>query len=244
VETTTARRIAVAGPGRVGLSLAGLWRAAGHEIGLTAARSPDKLAAAARWVGGSTRALAAAEVAGWADAVLLAVPWWTAQDVVIGLELQGTVLLDAVNPYTPGWGPRDPGLPVDVSAAERIAEWAPGASVVKAFNTIPTAALTHELARRGVEPPAGHLRSADASPLPPDAAPASTWAVLLCGDDPAAVGLTADLVHDAGFAPVTAGPLSAARRQELGGAWYGVRWTPRQALDHITAVPPIEQDVP
>jgi predicted dinucleotide-binding enzyme len=57
------------------------------------------------------------------------------QEILAGLgDLTGKVIIDAVNPLLPGLA----GLAVgtDASGAEQIAQWAPGAKVVKAFNTI------------------------------------------------------------------------------------------------------------
>jgi predicted dinucleotide-binding enzyme len=71
-----------------------------------------------------------------------------------------------------------------------VAEWAPGARVVKAFNT--TGAGNIENPRYG----------------------AQTVTMFVCGDDPAAKAAVMSLAQDIGFEPVDTGPLTMARYLE------------------------------
>jgi predicted dinucleotide-binding enzyme len=76
------------------------------------------------------------EAAAQADIVMLNIPWNVAEDVVRGLgDLSGKIIIDPVNPrIVAADGFRD--FPTNTSNAERIQNLAPGAFVVKAFNTI------------------------------------------------------------------------------------------------------------
>jgi predicted dinucleotide-binding enzyme len=137
------------------------------------------------------------------DAVLLAVPYAAAVDVVAGLEpaLRGRVLVDCTNPVGPGFSLLTEGGP---SAAQRIASAAPGAHVVKAFN------LCHVDVWR-LTPPVF-----DGRPL----------AVPLCGDDAGALDVVRRLVRDVGCEPLNAGGLRRAALVEataalLIGLWVG-----------------------
>jgi len=81
-------------------------------------------------------------------------------------------------------------VPSGTSAAEQIAAAAPGARVVKAFNTTF----------------AGNLVAGEAGGLPLD--------VFIAGDDAEAKQAVADLAASGGLRPVDAGPLRRARELE------------------------------
>jgi predicted dinucleotide-binding enzyme len=143
-------RIGLVGGGRVGGALAATWAVAGHDVRV------------------STRGTVSETAAG-ADVVVLAVtgPAIPAALAAAG-PLDGKVLIDATNNLSGGPGGRE------------IAALAPGARVVKAFNTV-FATFLHD--------------------TPPER-PAS---LVLCGDDAEAKDVVAGLVRDAGFEPVDAG---------------------------------------
>ena len=110
--------------------------AAGHEVVLSSRRGQDFLAARLPSLG------AAHPRPPWrwpqADYVLLAVPWPNVEDALRGLPAwNGRVLIDATNPfseYSPNLGAlADLG---GKGASEIVAGFAPGARVVKAFNSI------------------------------------------------------------------------------------------------------------
>ena len=79
------------------------------------------------------------------------------------------------------------------SGAEALAERLPKAWIVSAFNTVPSEVLFGVFeARRKVTRPS----------------------LVYCGDDSRAKGIAAELIRDAGFDPVDAGPLRIARYTE------------------------------
>lgn len=115
-------RIAILGAGRVGRALGTGWAARGHDV-VYGVRDPSD----PRHVG-----IGSVEAPGTAarDAVLvLALPWSAVPDALGGVETVGKVVVDATNPI----GSPDP---AGRSGAERVADQAPGARVVKAFNTV------------------------------------------------------------------------------------------------------------
>ncbi|GHF59889.1 NADPH-dependent F420 reductase [Streptomyces griseosporeus] len=181
-------RIGILGTGNMADALGGQWRRAGHEV----------------VAGGRSAATGLREAAGHGtDAVLVALPWQAATDVVgeLAEELRGRVLIDCTNPVGPGFRLLTAGGP---AAAERIAAAAPGARVVKAFN------LCHEDVWRTTPP------VFDGRPL----------AVPLCGDDEAALSVVRRLVRDLGCEPLNAGGLDRAGLLEataalLIGLWVG-----------------------
>jgi predicted dinucleotide-binding enzyme len=137
-------------------------------------------------------------------------------------DLSGKLLIDSMNPYAPGYTGRDPGLSKSATGVETLANWLPHARIVKAFNTVPDAALTSELHHRGIAEALG-LRQPDGNKLPDDAPAPGQWPCLIAGDDDGAVGTVETLVREIGFIPVRAGGLSRAIFFELGGPLYGQR---------------------
>jgi len=126
-----------------------------------------------------------------ADAVVLAVPSDALGDTIAALgAVHGRVIIDATN--TLGKPPPDGAT----SGAAHLATLAEGASVVKAFNTMGWETMADPMidGRRAV--------------------------CFVCGDDPAARSLAAQLGRDLGFEAVDAGDLEAARHLEsLASFW-------------------------
>jgi predicted dinucleotide-binding enzyme len=124
-----------------------------------------------------------------AEVVLLATPYAAAPELLASLgDLAGRVLIDCSNPLKPDLS----GLVVEGgdSAAERIAGWARGGRVVKAFNVASTATMAQPRY---------------------DGQPASMF---YCGDDRDAKTCVRQLIADLDFEPVDAGPLRCARYLE------------------------------
>ncbi|GAA3539378.1 NAD(P)-binding domain-containing protein [Amycolatopsis ultiminotia] len=182
-------RIALFGTGGMAAALGSRWRQ--HRLTVSG-RDPERAAKLAGELGAEVQPWAAA--AREADAVLLAVPVSALEELLPPLELTGTVLLDCTN--TPG-DPEPPGTPV----ATRIAELAPGASVVKAFN----------------------LAKVDVWRRTPPTFEGRPLGVPLCGA-PAAVEVAAELVRDVGATPLPAGGLDRAPLLEATAAFAIGLW--------------------
>jgi hypothetical protein len=183
--------ISIIGLGNMASALAGRALAGGNAVEITG-RDPVKANELATALGGATVGTAGAAPAG--DIVILAVPYASAAAVVseYGDALQGKVIVDITNPFTPD----AKGLltPDGSSAAEEIAKAAPaGAHVVKAFNTL----FSNVLA-------AG---SAEGRPLD----------VFIAGDDAQAKTRVSAFIESLGLRPMDAGPLPMARALENAG---------------------------
>ena len=178
-------KIAVVGFGNVGAQLGKLWAKKGHQVtaGLREG-SKDRQKAADAGVGVATPAEAVKD----AEVVVIALPWPAVQEALKTLSLDGKVVIDAVNPVRPDLSIE---VPEEGSAALAIAQWARGARLVKAFNTI------------------GSMLMGD-----------PTFDMMYCGDDAQAKEIVHGLVADTGMKPVDVGPLSNSRYLEaVAGLW-------------------------
>ncbi len=137
------------GAGAVALAFAREALAAGHEVVLSSRRGPESLASKVAELGHGASA-ATVEEAASLDYVLLAVPWPNVEDALRGLPAwNGRVLIDATNPfieYSPNLVLADLG---GKGASEIVAGLAPGARVVKAFNSIVTARFNEGPVKNG-----------------------------------------------------------------------------------------------
>ncbi len=172
--------IAVLGAGRVGATLGRRFAEAGHDV-LYGVRNPED----PKHTTVPGPVLPIAEAAARAEVVVLTTSWAGAEEALRAAgDLTGKVLIDATNPIGPGMvlthGTTD-------SGAEQVSRWAPGAQVVKAFNSIGMEVM--------VNPRFGDAR-------------AVLW---FCGDDVPACDAVSRLAADIGFEPVRLGPLARAR---------------------------------
>ncbi|WP_436232641.1 NADPH-dependent F420 reductase [Actinacidiphila alni] len=209
-------RIGILGTGVLARALAEGWARAGHEVvvGGRSAERADKLAEA---VGRGVTAAGPRTAAAGRDAVLLAVDWDGAEEMLAAAgadegALAGTVLIDPTNAVEHGVGVL---LTGDGSMAARIAARAPGADVVKAFHLFPATEWT-----RGAE-------RGDAAPV----------TVVICGDAPAALDTVGTLVRDVGARPAVLGGLDRARQlEEAAGFVIGLVFAghdPNSAVPHV-----------
>ncbi len=205
-------RIGVLGTGNMADALATPWVRAGHQVtvGGRDARKAERLA---ERIGARSGGLRAA--AEFGEVVLSALPFGVGAEVVreLGAALAGKVLLDCSNPVGPGFRLLTDGGP---SAARLLAQAAPGARVVKAFN------LCHEDVWR-MRPPVF-----DGRPL----------AVPVCGDDEEALARVSELVRDVGCAPLAGGGLERAGLLEATAALFIGLWV-GEGADAQAIAPPL-----
>jgi predicted dinucleotide-binding enzyme len=185
-------RIGIMGSGLMGGKLGTIFARAGHEVVFSYARSKKKLNKLARDAKGKARAGTPHQAAQDADALLLAVHWSRLKDVLKQAgDLSGKVIVSCSLPMNTG----DTKLVVGhtSSGAEALAKKLPKARVVSAFNTVPSEVLfdVYEGRRKSTRP-----------------------SLVYCGDDRRAKDVAAELIRDAGFDPVDAGPLRIARYTE------------------------------
>lgn len=169
--------ISIIGAGNVGSALADGFTAAGHSVVL-GSRNPDTGAH------DGVRITTQREAAEQGGVVVLALPASVVADVAADLHeaLAGKPVIDASNEYPTATSQR--------SVAARVADAAPDARVVKAFNTIGANRMTDPVID-------GECAT-----------------MFLAGDDEDALETVASLADDLGFEPLVAGDLSAANHLE------------------------------
>ena len=138
ISSASADTIAVIGTGNVGAALGPEFAAQGHTI-VYGSREPDRedvQALIARTDGAASARQPADAVVG-ADMVVLAVPGTAAVSITEGLgDLSGKIIIDPTNVVSREGGRMSHGVPGKGSNAALIQAAAPGATVVKAFNTL------------------------------------------------------------------------------------------------------------
>lgn len=182
--------IAVFGTGSVGSTLGRRLALVGHQVTF-GSRAPqsDRVQALVQENQNAHTATDLPSAAAAADVIVLAAPWPAVEEVLESAgDLTGKVLIDCTNPLNETFDGLELGY--HESAAERIAEWAPGARVVKAFNTVSVSTMS--------EPAYDGVRAS----------------LFYCGDDPRAKQTTARLIEQLGMEPVDCGPLQNARYLE------------------------------
>jgi len=189
-------KIGILGTGDVGQSLAKGLISLGHEVMIGSRESGgEKLTKALASVGGGARGGTFAEAAAFGEIVALCC-LGAAIESVLGLagpkNLAGKVLIDATNPldFSRGFPPRLSSME-DGSAGQMVQRLAPGARVVKAFNTAGNATYVHPSYEGG----------------PPD--------MFICGDDDAAKAAVAEICKSFGWGVIDLGGIEASHYLEV-----------------------------
>lgn len=165
------QKLAIIGNGNVGSAIESGAKTGGYEVRTTGADPKE------------VRGLAA-----WGDLIVLAVPAPARQAAIEALgDVRGKVIVDPSNLLNADW---TYGGDLNKSGAEQIQEWAAGARVVKAFNTVFAQNMS-----------TGKVKG-------------ETLSLLVAGDDADAKQQVMDLGSAIGFESIDAGPLANARYLE------------------------------
>ena len=188
-----ALRIGIIGAGNMGGPLGLAWAEAGHEV-LWATRNPEELMPLVREAAPRASAGYADAAAFFGDVVVLALPPGAIPDLgrEIGDLLRGKIVIDLTNPRADRDGQEQTAAWLEMGTGLAMAQYLPGARIVKAFNALGAPMLANP-APNGV-------------PI----------AVPIAGDSAADREVVADLVRDAGFEPVIVGPLARAKEFDRG----------------------------
>ena len=187
------------GAGTVALAFARQALAAGHQVVLSCRHGPESLVGKVAELGDGAFA-APVKKAASLDYVLLAVPWPNVEDALRGLPAwNGRVLIDATNPFSE----YSPQLVLadlrDRGASEVVAALAPGARIVKAFNSIVTDRFNEGPAKNG-----------------------GRRVIFVSGDDTEPKEFIRELIMGFGFESIDLGGLvTGGRLQQAGGPLAG-----------------------
>jgi 8-hydroxy-5-deazaflavin:NADPH oxidoreductase len=122
-------KIGFIGAGMIGKAVSTQLAKAGHDVLVSNSRGPESLRATFEPLG---VAVGTVEDAADRDVVFLAVAWRDIPSALEGVNLSGKILVDTNNPILmPDFSRADTG---GRTSSEVIADLAPGAQVVKAFN--------------------------------------------------------------------------------------------------------------
>ena len=181
--------IGIIGAGGIGQAFASHAAKAGYEVHISNSRGPETLTDVVRRLGARARAVTRKEAA-QADLVFLSVQWQQLHAALADLPpWNSRILIDATNPVIdPDFRLAD--LNGDTSS-EVVASLAPGARVVKAVNTLPTALLAANPQQSG-----------------------GRRVLFMSGNDAAAKSDVGSLLDKLGFATIDLGPLSSGGRMQ------------------------------
>ncbi|MCD0504396.1 NADPH-dependent F420 reductase [Bordetella petrii] len=190
-------KIGILNTGNIGSRLARAWAAANHQLVLAKDGEDRKVAPLLAELGDRARPGTIRQAADFGTAVLFSVYWPRVDTVIqaVGDALDGKIVIETMNPLgVTGEFVHfhDHAFMRDNSTAEYLQERLPGARVVKAFNLLAAPVL--------------ETGAWAASPSRPS--------VLYATDDQDAGHTVRSLIEAAGFTPVNAGPLKAARQLE------------------------------
>jgi 8-hydroxy-5-deazaflavin:NADPH oxidoreductase len=187
------------GAGAVALGFAREALRAGHQVAMSNRHGPDSLADKVAELGSGASAATVVEAASL-DYVLFAVPWPSIEEALRDLPAwNDRVLIDATNPfsaYSPNLVLADLG---DKSASQVVAALAPGARVVKAFNSIVIERFNEGSSKGG-----------------------GRRIIFVSGDHAEPVEFVKNLIASFGFMPIHLGGLAVGGRlQQAGGPLAG-----------------------
>jgi predicted dinucleotide-binding enzyme len=163
---------------------------AGHKVVISNSRGPETLTELVAALGANAKA-GTKDEAIECEVVILATHWTQAQRALEGVKWSGQILIDAVNAHE--------GAPPDISPAgvaksiaalngrvssQMIAEWAPGARLVKAISNMPMAWISD-------------FTEGKAKTI-----------IFVSGDDKPAKGVVISIIRSVGFEPIDLGSLA------------------------------------
>ena len=192
-------RIGIIGAGHIGATLAAHLVRLGHEVAVSNSRGPATLGPLVEELGARAQAMTAADAVGFAEVVVVAVPFGRYRELPTD-GVAGKIVVDTNNYYPQRDGHFEELDDDRTTSSELLQGHLPGARVVKAFNAMQWERL-RDLGRPSGDP--GRL------------------GIPISGDDEEAKRIVAELIDEMGFDAVDAGTLAeGGRKHQPGSAVY------------------------
>lgn len=206
-------RIGFIGAGNVGGALARQFTALGHDVLLSNSRGPETLAGLVEELGPRAEAVTSEEALQRGELVVITVSLGTYRTLPVDGS-EGKTLIDTCNYYPERDGHIEALDSKSAGPSELIQGHFAKANVVKAFNQIPAQAIIDD-ARAGDDP--------------------TRRAIPIAGDAVEAKREVMQLIHQIGFDPVDAGPLTAGRLFDNGTPLYGAALSEHELRAAVSA---------
>jgi predicted dinucleotide-binding enzyme len=198
--TTT---IGIIGSGNIGSALARALTTAGHSIVIANSRGPESLESLVAELGELATAGTVEQAAQAGQLVVVTIPLGAVASIPSHL-LDGRIVIDTNNYYPARDGQIAELDDESLTTAEFVARHFAGATVVKAFNHIPALAI------------ADHAQPAGTP---------GRRALMVYGEDSAAVERVSELIEQIGFDAMNGGGLAESWRIQRDNPAYGPRFT-------------------
>lgn len=209
-------RIGIIGSGNIGATTTRLLVAAGHDVAIANSRGPGSLRDLVAELGDRAHAATVADAARFGDLALVAIPLRAYPDLPAD-AFTGKIVMDANNYYPERDGQIEALDSGSTTSSELLAGHLPGATVVKAFNTMYYATLAS----------GGRL----------DAPRDDRLALFIAGDDADAKRRVGELIEQLGYAAVDTGSLAeGGRRQQPDSPIYNRPMTAAEARTQLVAM--------
>lgn len=191
-------KIGIIGSGNIGGTTAQLFADAGHQVAISNSRGPQSLRDFEKSRDSNIKAMTIEEAVAFGDVILLAIPWIKRHELPSSGQLNGKIVIDAMNPYSENF--EDINLEPS-SSSEEVAKQLNGARMVKAFNT-----MYYQ-----------HLKTKGNAKLPKE----DRTVLFVAGDDAQAKSIVSKLIEEIGFTPVDTGSLrEGGHKQQPGSKIY------------------------
>jgi hypothetical protein len=193
-------RLGIVGAGKIGTAIARAAVANGFDVALSGSGTADRIELIVEVLAPGAHAVTAADVVGYSDLIVLAVPMHRFRELPKYL-FAGKVLVDAMNYWQEIDGVDEELATAPFGTSVVVQHWFAAARVVKSLNH-----LGYFKFEEGRRPPGAQSR----------------LAMAVAGNDSAAVATVTDLVDRLGFDAVDAGALEDGRALQPNGVVFGI----------------------